>query len=164
MGTNYYRIPKTSETIERFQKLHASIAQLDPVSPIDSLNEFRVIKDPKDKRSTMSPWEVFVSGMSVHLGKRSAGWKFLWNWNSGKYYKTREQLLAYIRKGRIVDEYGQLLDTEEFIEMALNWNLSDGWDADAYLKEHPEHRSPWYSEKSEEYIDELRVSTSTDFS
>lgn len=164
MGTNYYRIPKTSETIERFQKLHVAISDLDPVSPSDTLNEFRVHDDPNDEWSKMSPWDIFVNGMKVHLGKRSAGWKFLWNWNSHKYYRTKDELLAYIRKGRIVDEYGQLMDTEDFIIMSLEWGQPDGWDLERYEKENPTHRRSWYSEKHEEYIDGLRVSTSTDFS
>lgn len=163
MGTNYYRIPKTSETIERFQKLHVAIQDLDLVSPSDTLNEFRNIQDPDDEWSMMNPWDRFVNGLKVHLGKRSSGWKFLWNWNSRKYYANKEELLKYIRSGRVVNEYGELQDTEEFIQMALDWGKENGYDLETYQKNHPEHRRHWYTEKHEEYIDGLRVSTSTDF-
>jgi hypothetical protein len=112
----------------------------------------------------ISLWSEFLEGTSIHLGKRSGGWKFLWNWNNGKYYKTKEELFEFIRDGRVVDEYGQQIDVEEFITMALDWGKEDGWDSETYYKDHPEHRTHWSSEKHEEYIDGLRVSTSTDFS
>jgi len=50
------------------------------------------------------------------LGKRSSGWKFLWNWNDSKYYKTKEELFEFIRSGRVVNEYGDQMDQEEFIQ------------------------------------------------
>ena len=114
---------------------------------------------------SISPWEEFLEGTNIHLGKRSAGWKFLWNWNDSKYYKNKEELFEFIRSGRVVDEYGKLMDQEEFIQMALSWGQEDGWDIETYYKEHPDHRMSFFSnEKHEEYIDGLRVSPSTEFS
>lgn len=164
MSTNYYRIPKTSETIQRFQRLGTELQGLDLVSPADTLNLFRTIQDPDDEWTHMSPWDQFVDGLCVHLGKRSSGWKFLWNWNSRKHYKDKESLLKYIRSGRIVDEYGALQNTEEFIEMALSWCVPNGWDIARYNKENPRTKPSWYEGTHEEYIDGLRVSTSVDFS
>jgi hypothetical protein len=55
------------------------------------------------------------------------------------------------------------MDKEEFIQMALSWGQEDGWDIETYHKEHPEHKF-WGHRKHEEYLDGLRVSTSTEFS
>ena len=54
------------------------------------------------------------------------------------------------------------MDTEEFIKMALEWGQEEGWDIESYHKENPE-RNVWGDRRHEEYIDGLRVSTSTDF-
>jgi hypothetical protein len=107
-------------------------------------------------------WDKFVDGTKVHLGKRSSGWKFLWNFNNDKYYKDKESLLEFIRSGRIVNEYSEELDVEEFIEMSLSWGEDDGWDLETYYKENPTHRSPYG--KPERYVDGLRISDSVDFS
>lgn len=107
-------------------------------------------------------WDKFVDGTKVHLGKRSSGWKFLWNFNNDKYYKDKESLLEFIRSGRIVNEYSEELDVEEFIEMSLSWGEDDGWDLETYYEENPTHRSPYG--KPERYVDGLRISDSVDFS
>ena len=45
------------------------------------------------------------------------------------------------------------MDTEEFIEMSLEWNEENGWDMETYYKEHPERRMSFTSnEKHEEYM------------
>ena len=28
-----------------------------------------------------SPWDIFIQGTNIHLGKRSMGWKFCWNFH-----------------------------------------------------------------------------------
>lgn len=164
MGTNYYRIPKSKEVMERYQVLHDKVTRLDWFDTIQLHNDFRNIENPESEWEMFNPWDEFTYNMKIHLGKRSMGWKFIWNWNNGKFYKDKDELFKYIRKGRVIDEYGQLIDVEEFIQMALDWCKDDGWDTDSYYKENPSHRPTWFSGKHEEYIDGLRVSTSTDFS
>jgi len=66
------------------------------------------------------------SEKKTHLGKRSAGWKFLWNFHNDKYYSNKEELLNFIRSGKVIDEYGKKHDTEEFLKMALEWGEPDG--------------------------------------
>jgi hypothetical protein len=73
------------------------------------------------------------------------GWKFCWNFHKEKYYKDKESLLNFIRSGRVMDEYGEEMNVEEFITMALEWGQPNGLVAD---KE----------------VDGLRVSSSTEFS
>jgi hypothetical protein len=162
MGTNYYRVPKGHGMIKREQKLRMRIDTIDSINPSQIKRGFRLIE--VGEWDSISLWDEFLEGTNIHLGKRSGGWKFIWNWNNGKYYKTKEELFEFVRSGRVVDEYGQQIDVEEFIIMALEWGKDDGWDSETYYKDHPEHRTHWISEKHEEYIDGLRVSTSTDFS
>ena len=162
MGTNYYRVPKGHEMIKREQKLRMRIDAMDTINPDQIERGFRSIS--VGEWDSISPWEEFLEGTNIHLGKRSRGWKFIWNWNSGKYYKTKEELFKFIRDGRVVDEYGEQIDVEEFITMALDWGKDDGWDIETYYKDHPEHQMPIGRDVYEEYIDGLRVSTSVDFS
>lgn len=166
MGTNYYRVPKASEMTKRHQTLHERLRyDMNLYDPSQAHREFRIIDNPNDEWSNMNPWEEFIEGVNVHLGKRSGGWKFLWNWNDEKYYKTKDDLLKFIRSGKIVNEYGEQLDPEEFIQMALEWGQPDGWDSDSYYKENPTHRVSWINyEDTEKNIEGLRVCTSTQFS
>jgi hypothetical protein len=162
MGTNYYRVPQGHEMIKREQKLRMRIDEMDSINPGQIERGFRSIS--VGEWVSISPWEEFLEGTNIHLGKRSSGWKFLWNWNDSEYYKTKEELFEFIRSGRVVNEYGELIDQEEFIQMALEWGQEDGWDIQTYYKEHPEHRTSSLSnKKQEQYLYGLRVSTSTEF-
>jgi hypothetical protein len=165
MGTNYYRIPTEAEMEAKRQALllKMSIINLTPEN-IERKFAFPV----KDSFDYENPWDRFINNTCIHLGKRSGGWKFCWNFNDNKYYSTKEELLAFIRSGRVVDEYGKEEAVEEFIDMALNWGEPDGWvHNEAYeqqkLKQNPNshiHGSKYWDKE----IDGLRVSTSTEFS
>ncbi len=162
MGTNYYRVPQGHEMIKREQKLRMRIDEMDSINPGQIERGFRSIS--VGEWVSISPWEEFLEGTNVHLGKRSSGWKFLWNWNDSKYYKTKKELFEFIRSGRVINEYGELMDQEEFIQMALVWGQEDGWDIETYYKEYPDRNPFILNRKHEEYLDGLRVSTSTEFS
>ena len=166
MGTNYYRVPKSHEVVEKMQKLNMRIGEMDVWSASEAKNGFRTI--PVTEYENMTPWDEFVDDLSVHLGKRSSGWKFCWNFNDNVHYSNKEELLKFIRSGRIVDEYGMEIDPEEFIKMALEWGQPDG----AVLNEEYEKKRrkkypnshTWGPEYYDLEIDGLRVSRSTDFS
>ena len=162
MGTNFYRIPKSSDIVIRHQKLYEKVSKLDlwDVSKIKCN-----FSEPKENGfESQSIWDDFIEDMNVHLGKRSMGWKFCWNFHKNKHYSNKEELLSFIRSGRVIDEYGDLQDTEEFIEMTLTW-CKDGWDDKKYYEDNPENKSIWVGEKyDDKYVDGLRVSSSVDFS
>ncbi len=165
MGTNYYRIPKAGEMEDRKRVLIQEITDLE-LTPSNIERGFRLEK--LSSWDTESPWDKFLDGVNVHLGKRSGGWKFCWNFHDKMYYSNKEQLLQFIRSGRVVDEYGDEWDVEEFIIMALEWGGPDGLviNEEYRKKERAKgHGSFWLD--SERYddliIDGLRVSTSTDF-
>ena len=162
MGTNYYRIPTHEEVEKRKALLIEKIKNL-PTSPSDIERRFSEQLD--DSWESYSPWDLFNLDMKIHLGKRSWGWKFCWNFNNNKFYSNKEELLAFIRSGRIVDEYGKEESVEEFIEMALNW-CPDGLIGNTEYHKTQQEKNPnyWYTVSTcDKVIDGLRVSSSTEF-
>lgn len=170
MGTNYYRIPQASEMDERKYKLLERVANLE-LTPSNIERGFNVlpIDNSKYDWETNSPWNEFIDGTNIHLGKRSSGWKFCWNFHNNKHYSNKEELLSFIRSGRVVDEYGEEQVVEEFITMALEWGEPDGMVVnEEYRRKERARGHGMFWLDSEKYddliIDGLRVSTSTDFS
>jgi len=164
MGTNYYRVPSAEDMEQRHAKLKERV---DEMSKMDHLGfvESGYSYIHQGEWDRLSPWDEFIQGTSIHLGKRSGGWKFCWNFHKDKYYKDKETLFAFIGSGRIVDEYGTEFTPDEFIEMAMTW-CPDGWDTQTYYKEHPGDRISWmdYSQHADTYVDGLRISSSINFS
>jgi hypothetical protein len=166
MSTNYFRIPKAGEVRLKYLDLVERINDLDIWSPDNIMNEFSDIERGFER---WSPWDVFIDGLKIHIGKRSSGWKFLWNFQDNKFYTNKEELFKFIRSGRVVDEYGELQDTEEFIKMALGWGQPDGYVLDKnYMDEQSRlaHYKP-FTDMSKYYdkeVDGLRVSSTAEFS
>jgi len=165
MGTNYYRIPTHEEMEARKQTLIGFVNNLE-LSPENIESGFKLIS-PRKEWEWFSPWEMFLEGTNIHLGKRSSGWKFCWNFHKDKYYHDKESLLEFIRSGRIVNEYGDSLDNEEFINMALEWGEPNGIVVNEIYRMQQRAKGvgsffdkPEYDDK---IIDGLRVSHSTEF-
>ena len=164
MGTNFYRIPTEKEIEERKAKLISLLEKMD-MDPASVENKFR--KPQEGSWDWYSPWDHFTQDISIHLGKRSMGWKFCWNFHDNKYYSNKEDLLEFIRGGRVVDEYGEEQEVEEFISMALEWGQPDGLivNEEYELEEQKKGRRIFYGEKYwDRIVDDLRVSSSTEFS
>ena len=163
MGTNYRRVPKTSDIIVKTQKLNIRLVEMDFASPSQASEDFRFIEKGLDR---LSPWDEFIEDISIHLGKRSMGWKFCWNFHNNKYYSNKEELIKFVLKGRVVDEYGEEIDSQEFLDMAFAWGEPDGLVGNKeYFDRTAHHR--WMSNPSDYYdkeVDGLRVSSSTEFS
>lgn len=170
MGTNYYRIPTEEElkhkkgiSIERVENMDMS----DVGIPV---NQWKFLKNPECEHIQSSPLCEFISQTSIHIGKRSMGWMFCWNFHNNKFYSNKDELLNFIRNGRIIDEYGQEIEVEEFIKMALEWGQPNGWIVnEKYYKENYDDLGksrPMYEFNYDHYdilIDGLRVSSSTEF-
>jgi hypothetical protein len=165
MGTNFYRIPTHEEMEARKQTLIGFANNLE-LSPENIESGFKFISPRKDWE-WFSPWEMFLEDTNIHLGKRSSGWKFCWNFHKDKYYHDKESLLEYIRSGRVVDEYGEEQDVNEFIVMALNWGEPDGLvvNREYRKKERAKGVGSFFDDPKYDdlIIDGLRVSSSTDF-
>lgn len=166
MGTNYRRIPKVSDMVKRKQNLNNRLEfHMNLFDANQASGEFNII-DMESGWETQSPWDEFTDGMSVHLGKRSSGWKFCWNFHNNKYYSNKEELIQFVLSGRVVNEYGEEIDSQEFLDMAFSWGEPDGLVADKEYFDSTNHHS-WMSNPEDYYdkeVDGLRVSSSTEFS
>ena len=89
MGTNYYaRIIPSKERKEHLKKL------------IDE-NKFDEIQ--KEVNQMYSSTTDYNDGAEIHLGKRSGGWKFLFNPNFEKYYPlTKEGLMNFLKRDDVI--------------------------------------------------------------
>jgi hypothetical protein len=165
MGTNYYRIPSVEEMEDRKEILEKHVFNLD-LSVGSISNTFRTPRKMDTWDEWVNPWERFMDDMKVHLGKRSSGWKFKWNFHDNKYYSNKEELLQFIKSGRVINEYREEIDVEEFIQMALDWGQPDGYDTQTYYEKNPNDRPSWFDWRrhGDLSIDGLRVSLSTEFS
>ena len=109
----------------------------------------------------------------IHIGKASYGWKFLFNYNMGKYYDaTKRDLRDFLSKHDIIDEYGDKVSLEAFWEIV--GNHEDGMDNEEYFSRQGqdfvfyEYNIPTYLLKfnpsfHEFYSDGLRFSIFTEF-
>ena len=142
MGTNYHRIPTAKEVEDRKNKLLSDIRKMD-LSPGSIERGFSVPQE--DTWDHLSPWDDF---------------------NNNKWYSNKEELLEFIRRGRVVNEYGEEQEVEEFIEMALEWGQPDGWVHDENYENEQSKTGGyiWGPKYYDLIIDGLRVSNSTDFS
>lgn len=162
MGTNYYRIPKHEEMVIRKEKLIKDVESL-VLTPQNIGVRFN--KNFEYQWETETPWDTFINDTKIHLGKRSGGWKFCWNFHNNKYYSNKEELLEFIRSGRVINEYCDEIDNEEFIKMALNWGQPNGLVFDVNYRKNNKEGLYWDNPKYDDLIiDGLRVSRSTEFS
>lgn len=120
----------------------------------------------------------------IHIGKRSGGWKFLWDAHFFEYFEpTKESLLDWLHSGQIIDEYGEEFTFEQFWNDEISGFLNKGYDLESYYNTYPKEHQYWdfrsridyfdrrcpnfkgdINKYGEFYIDDLRFSTSEDFS
>lgn len=178
MGTNFYYIRK----IEDSDKAELN-ERLDEVKRI--LNENDNARELRASVSSLLDYiEYDMKKTTIHIGKRSCGWQFLFNHNDFKFYSpTLESIRAFLNSGdgKIIDEYGDEYTAEEF------WNNEVGeslyYKKDVYINGEEyyskpenlryffpsdrmvEHNGTIYMSKYYEYtINGLRFSDSKEFS
>lgn len=155
MGTNYYAVRIMDENDKETAK-----------KMIDN-DEYEDLKDL-----------IETKYKKVHIGKSSYGWKFLFNWNKGKFYEPiKSSINDFLMRHRIVDEYGQEIALEAFWDMVEM--KQDGMDNEKYYEEcekgkrdiilcgemYFDDKIKKYNPKFYEfYSDGLRFSSVTDFS
>lgn len=155
MGTNYYAriIPKEEDK----QKL------LDAINN----NQYDIIEDLASELYGNRN-EYSRKGNVIHLGKRSCGWKFLWNSNVIRYANgyiddnnqyipvfkydyvyplTKQGITDFCNREDVIitDEYGEQHTSKEFLEMAFSWGEQDGLTSKEY-QENPKYNAPPYFE------------------
>lgn len=97
----------------------------------------RINKEKKEKLKSLideENWEDLIDNIpeNIHIGKRSTGWKFLWDAHDFRYFKpNKESLIEWLKSGDIYDEYGRKYSFEQF------WNKEiwfDGFDCETYYQ------------------------------
>jgi ssDNA-binding Zn-finger/Zn-ribbon topoisomerase 1 len=53
----------------------------------------------------------------IHLGKSSYGWAFSFQWNDGRYYKSYDEMLKWLKDKEIYTECQDRVSIEEFMQM-----------------------------------------------
>lgn len=118
----------------------------------------------------------------IHIGKRSCGWKFLWDCHDFKYFEpSKKSLMEFLSSCEIANEYDEELTLEEFLK-ELDGFLDKGYDIETYYNDernktiyrHLESKGKIdeYKQKfdidvnpyGEFYIDDLRFTVTEDFS
>lgn len=112
MSTNfYYKIPIKKEDIEKLHKM---------VNKLENAIDFYQIKDKLNKLERNS---------NIHLGKRSAGWQFIWDYHRKKFYDTNlESIKNFLENsgGIIEDEYHNKYTIDEFFNDEITYCLYKG--------------------------------------
>lgn len=161
MGTNFYAriLPKEDEKNELINKIVN--------------NKFDEIEDLASELYG-SRNEYSRRGNVIHLGKRSCGWKFLWNsnvirycdgyldpetkefipiWKYDQVYPlTKQGITDFVMRDDVIiyDEYGEQENPKEFLEMAFSWGQEDGYTSKTYEESHKEnscYRNYYWSKK-----------------
>ena len=114
MGTNFYLKRKLSQELKK------------------------KLKDLIDNDSYEDAKNLLLYTDKIHIGKRSAGWKFLWNIHNFEFFNPNEESIYKWLKSKdsfIVDEYGRVYDFDEFIN-----NISfKGYDLESYYRDYPNY-------------------------
>lgn len=162
MGTNFYakRIP-----IKETKRKLANIIKVEMPSKHElyKLIENGSAEDVSQKLYDL--WEKFTrtnenENETIHLGKRSCGWQFLWHFYDGKFYSDNLNSIKEFLNNpeyQIVDEYGDVFTTEEFLNNEIGYCLyktDDLCDLESYWKENPPKYDCMYVHLKDEWTSE----------
>lgn len=141
----------------------------------------RIDKQKKDYLKLLiedEKWEEVKDSLpkEIHIGKRSGGWKFLWDCHKFNYYEpNKESLINWLHSGDIYDENGTKFTVNQF----LNDIPLKGYDLESYYQDNPD-RDPYFynymavnyfiqatgitpNRLGEFYIEDYRFTISEDF-
>lgn len=99
----------------------------------------------------------------IHLGKSSAGWKFLWAPNPKYYSDSKRSIDLFLRREDVIvyNEYGDVLTPQEVWDDYANCDeLTD----EDWNEEHPEDRWIYGSHHDRITTEGLRFASTNDFS
>lgn len=93
------------------------------------------LKKAIDRDEYTEAENIFAHARTIHIGKRSRGWRFLWD---AHYYFTpdRESLMEFLKSGIIYDEEGKAYTFDEFMQ-EIDHSLNNGDTIASYCKKFP---------------------------
>lgn len=108
MGTNFYAVLP----VKNRNLINKEINKL--INLAKDEDDFSLVKEQLNHINNV----IDANYIEVHLGKRSAGWAFLWDTNELKYYEpSLESIRKFIQdsKATIVNEYREIFSWDEFL-------------------------------------------------
>lgn len=108
MGTNFFCVEKISR--RQRSKIKALLREyIGLVDKADTACDFHEL------HSKYNEMILDIIPERVHLGKRSCGWQFLWDFHDGRYFKANlESIKEYLKDKIIFDEYGEVFSLDQF--------------------------------------------------
>ena len=150
MGTNFFCVEKISRR-QRSKIKSLLMEYIGLVDKADTACDFHELHSKYNEMILESIPE------RVHLGKRSHGWQFLWDYHDGRYFKANlESIKEYLKDKIIFDENKEVFSLDQF----LNEEIADYlYNTDGKLYDCVELLPSYYF-----ISDGLRFSKSEDFS
>ena len=115
MGTNFFCVEKISR--KQRSKIKSLLREyIGLVDKVDTACDFHELHSKYNKMiSDIIPERV-------HLGKRSYGWQFLWDYHDGRYFKANlESIKKFLKDKIIFDENKEVFSLDQF----LNEEIAD---------------------------------------
>lgn len=113
MGTNFYCKKPISKKNRKLvvEQLNALIKEVE--NECNNINLQDIFLDYKESIDTLLP-------EPIHLGKRSHGWQFLWNYHNGKYFDANLNSIKIFLEDKIIyNEYGKVFSLDAFLNEEL---------------------------------------------
>ena len=153
MGTNFY----CRKIDRKYRKMFSK--------DLSALNEYILLNINNPKINLLEEVNKFISDYcdfekEIHLGKRSYGWQFLWDYHNGRYFNPNlYSIKEFLSQDDIIiyDEYENFYKVEQL----FNDELSDCLYKDAI---HDDGMGGEYSKYFFKSEDGLRFSKFEDFS
>lgn len=141
MGTNFYCKHKIPE--------HKRKAFIDKVNTLSA----KLIEESKKEVSDFEPIlydfkdhiDSEFDTKEIHLGKRSYGWQFLWDYHNGLYFQpTLKSIKEFLSNKDLIiyNEYGEMFTLDQFFNNELksclykDENHTDGSDDSSIIQWH----------------------------
>lgn len=153
MGTNFYCKKLNKKRRKEFSDSLNELSQYITYN-IDN-TELDLVEKVKEFIESNSDLEE-----EIHLGKRSYGWQFLWDYHNGKYFKPNlESIKNFLSQDDIAiyNEYGEHFTVDQLFNDELNNSLYKD-------STHDDGMNGGYSEYYFKSEDGLRFSKFEDFS
>ena len=150
MGTNFFCVEK----ISRRQRSKIKSLLMEYIGLVDKAD---TACDFHELHSKYNEMILDIIPEKVHLGKRSHGWQFLWDYHDGRYFKANlESIKKFLKDKIIFDENNEVFSLDQF----LNEEIADYlYNTDGKLYDCVELLPSYYF-----ISDGLRFSKSEDFS
>lgn len=119
MGTNFYAKIKVSKWNKA--KLQSYIDTMQ-----QSLNNSDMVEFDNTLDDLTNDFSYIKKETVIHLGKRSAGWAFLWDLNNMKYYEpSYNSIVSFLKENNctIECEYGKKYSIDDFFNKEIGYCL-----------------------------------------